>query len=208
MRAGETGWAGGLEAASNILARSADQLERAAICRAFYDQFESPRSLVVSYDQSIEDWLTAHQHTPLESVAFVSVGEPVRSTTAATPTETPAPAALPMEPRLDGVSDPTDLTALGLTIHSHLREFTESGDEIVLCFDSLSALAETVSLQRAFQFLHILTNLSRALGVTAHYHYDSTIPTQDLDTLRVLFDAELDTGNSHDTSTWTLGPNR
>lgn len=203
MEPGESGWAG-LENASNILVRPTDQLERAAICRAFYDQFESPQSVVVSYDQSIEDWLATHQHTQLESVAFVSVGEPVRSAMAATPTESPT---LPTEPRLDGVGDPTDLTALGMAIHSYLREFTTSGHEIVLCFDSLSALVEAVPLQRAFHFLHILTNLTRALGVTAHYHYDPTLAAQDLDTLRGLFDTELDTTNSHDTSTWTLKPN-
>lgn len=206
MEPGESGWSSGLEEARNILVRPADQLERATICRAFYEQFDSPQSVVVSYDQTIEDWLTAHHETPLTDMAFVSVGEAVRSTTATTPTDTPAP-PLPMEPHLRGVSDATDLTDLGLTITAQLREFAETGEEIVLCFDSLSTLIETVSMQCAFHFLHILTTLTRAREVTAHYHYDPTIPTQDLETLRPLFDAELDTHNSHNTTTWSLTAN-
>lgn len=207
METRESSWETGLGDARNILVRPDDRIAQETVCTALFEAVESPRAVVVSYEQSIEDWLSGHQTTDLESAAFVSVGETVRSTAATTPAESPMPAGPGGDPILEGVADATDLTTLGLTIQSHLQEFHEAGTgEVMVCFESVSALVEEVSLQRAFRFLHILTSIITAYGVRAHFHYGPSLSAQDLEILRVLFDAELDTHSSHNTSTWTLVP--
>lgn len=194
-----------LEQARNILVRPDEWTDSTTICTKLLEGTPSPRAIIVSYEQSVEDWLLDTQRSALESVAFVSVGETVRSTAATTPTETLAPAGPGEGVRIDGVGDPTDLAALGLTILSHLEAFAESGDgEVVVCFNSLSALVEAVSFQQVFRFLHILTNLISVYNATAHYHYDDGLPTEDLETLRPLFDAEFGPEDSHDPGVWVL----
>ena len=97
-----------------------------------------------------------------------------------------------------------DLASLGLTIHSHLRAFHASGcGELMVCFDSLPALVDAVSLRRAFRFLHILTTLIET-GATAHFHFDSSLATSDFETLCVLFDGQLNTYSSRDPRMWTI----
>lgn len=201
----EAAWGAILEQASNILVRPGEWTDQATICTTLFEGTPSPRAVIVSYEQSVEDWLSSSQRSALESVAFVSVGETVRSTAATTPTETAIPAGPDRRVRFDGIGDPTDLTALGLTIQAQLKAYDESGEgEIVVCFDSLSALVDAVPLQQAFRFLHILTNLTRAYDATAHYHYDDRLPTEDLETLRPLFDAEFGPEDSLDPAAWGL----
>lgn len=194
-----------LGATQNILVQADDRTDQATICNRLIDGRDPPRAVVVSYEQSVEDWLADTQHSALDSVAFVSVGEAVRSTAAATPPDTMDSVGIDERVRIDGVGDPTDLTALGLTIQSHLNAFQEEGsDEVVVCFDSLSALVETVSLRQAFRFLHILMTLISAYDATAHYHYDGSLTTRELATLRPLFDAELASQHSDVPRVWAL----
>ena len=94
-------------------------------------------------------------------------------------------------PTIDGVADSTDLTALGRTIHQLLQEAPSAGGGLILCLDSLAAPVEAGSVRRAFRFLHILTRVVDSCGATAYYHADTALATEDLESLRVLFDAEL-----------------
>lgn len=207
MGVGKTDWTTGLQGVSNLLVRPTERIDHETICARLSEELAAPQALVVSYEQSIEDWLANHQQHPLDSVAFVRVGEPVRSAAAATPT-TP-PTAPDGDPIIEGVADPTDLTTLGLTIQSQLQTFDTAGrGDIVVCVDSLPALLAPVSLPRAFRFLHLLTTLIKTHNATAHYHTTPELTSEALETLRPLFDAELDTHDSPDPSTWTLHPRR
>lgn len=199
----EAAWGAILEQARNILVRPDELTDQATSCNKLFEATPSPRAVIVSYEQSVEDWLTDTQRSSLDSMAFVSVGETVRSTATTTPAETAAPPGPDRRVRINGVGDPTNLAALGLTIHAQLKAYAESG-EVVVCFDSLSALVDAVSLRQAFRFLHLLTTLTRAYDATAHYHYDDRLPTEDLETLRPLFDAEFGPEDSHDPAAWSL----
>lgn len=201
-------WTPGLGDASTVLVRPDDDLRPERIRAALLEETPASQAVIVSYEQSVEDWLSTRQGAEMESVAFLSVGEAVRSSAATTPTAT-AHSAPPMEATtVDGVADPTDLTALGLTIHQHLQEpQSAGGGGRILCLDSLTAVVEAGSVRRAFRFLHVLTRVVDSCGATAYYHADAALATEDFETLRVLFDAELHTHGSPDTSTWTLQPN-
>lgn len=207
MQAKRDGWESGRGDPRNVLVRLDEHINQETICARLFEEMAAPQAVVVSYAQSIEDWLSNHQRSALKSVAFVSVGETVRSTAAATPL---APPTVPdREPIIEGVADPADLTSLGLTVQSQLKEFHESGrGELVVCLDALPALVGAVSLRRAFRFLHLLTALIDRYDATAYYHATPELAPETLETLRPLFDAELDTQNSPDPSTWTLHPCR
>lgn len=191
--------------ARNILVQADERMDQATVCKRFFEGLDSPRAVIVSFEESAEDWLSDYQRSSLDPVAYVSVGETVRSTAATTPTDAMNLGGASEELLLEGVGDPADLPALGLTIRSLLEAFHESGTgNVVMCFDSLSALLEAVSLRQAFRFLHILTNLISAYGATAHYHYDDGLTDQDTETLRPLFDAEFSPHHSHDPDVWIL----
>lgn len=100
----------------STLVRAAGPSDQATICNRLINTTDSPRAIIVSFERSVEEWLSDTQQSALDAVAFVSVGESVRSTTATTPTDTTGPAGPGEHVRIDGVADPTDLTTLGLTI--------------------------------------------------------------------------------------------
>lgn len=195
-----TGPAGG--AARNILLPPAATLERELVRTTLFETLTAPRGVVVSHAQSIEDLLSGSSGGSLDSLTFVSVGEDVRST--ATTAGTSVSASPIADPTIEGVADETDLTGLGLTILHALREHAASGDgELVVWFDAISAVVAAASLRRAFRFFHILTNVVDTFDATAYYGSDD-LSNEDLETLRPLFDAELDTQGCLDSSTWTV----
>ena len=54
------------------------------------------------------------------------------------------------------VESPTDLTGLGIKIGSYLENYGSS--DTIVTYDSLTMLLQYVELERAFRFLHVLTN--------------------------------------------------
>lgn len=125
---------------------------------------ESPSALWVTYtrapEDGIRDWLDALDTDP-GNVGVVSVGErdveSVRDVTGVT------------DPRLETISNPSDLTGLGITLQNVLDDW--EGD-ISLCFDSLTSLLQYVDVETAYEFLHVLTGRLYAQDVRAHFHID------------------------------------
>ncbi|SDF76352.1 DUF7504 family protein [Halorientalis regularis] len=69
------------------------------------------------------------------------------------------------------LTDPADLTGLGMALSDALGEWAAVGD-VTLCFDSLSILLQYADTERLFRFLHMLTNRLTELGASAHFHID------------------------------------
>ncbi|RXK51294.1 DUF7504 family protein [Halorientalis pallida] len=69
------------------------------------------------------------------------------------------------------LTDPGDLTGLGIALNDALGEWAAAGD-VTLCFDSLSILLQYADTERVFRFLHMLTNRLTELGASAHFHLD------------------------------------
>lgn len=88
---------------------------------------------------------------------------------------------------VDTVDHPADLTGLGIRLGSAVEAL--DGPELVVCFNSLTALLEHTDVQRAFRFLHVITAQLSNTGATAHYHLDRE-PLDDgtLATVQPVFD--------------------
>ncbi|PSP96710.1 hypothetical protein BRC94_11835 [Halobacteriales archaeon QS_5_70_17] len=88
---------------------------------------------------------------------------------------------------------PDDLTGIGITLSEYLSSWGCEGGDLVVCFDSLTALLQYVSLQRAYRFLHVLTGRAAAVGARSHYHLDpGAHDDRTVATLTSLFDAVVD----------------
>ncbi|MFB1063351.1 hypothetical protein [Natrinema sp. H-ect4] len=74
----------------------------------------------------------------------------------------------------DSVTDPTDLSAIGVAVSRFCKHWDETGGEITVCFDSLDALLRHSSPKEVFQFAHVLTNRLSSVDAYAHFHFDPT----------------------------------
>ena len=125
--------------------------------------------------------------------AFVNVGDPTRSVAAVAPSiDVPGRSVT-----VESVSSPGDLTGLGIKVSSVLSDWSDDGNDISICFHTVTALLQYVDLQRAFRFLHVLESRFDAIGAVSHFHMDPTAHDErEINTLTTLFDSviELDDG--------------
>lgn len=98
---------------------------------------------------------------------------------------------------------PGDLTWLGIHANEHLTRWFDVDDEVVICLDSLSVMLQYVETERAYKFVHVLSNRAEQAGALAHYHMDPTVhDDQTVNLLKQLCDAavEFDPG----TEEWSI----
>lgn len=87
------------------------------------------------------------------------------------------------------ISDPSDLTGLGIKMNQCLSGWQDAPVDVVVCFRSLTTLLQYASLQRSFRFLHVLTRRIQSFGARAHFHIDPQAHSRkEMATLRNLFD--------------------
>jgi hypothetical protein len=148
--------------------------------------------LSVTFTQSATDRIDlwdAHVDERPARAGIISVGEITRSASADI-TSTQRPVG-PLT--IETVSDPDDLTDLGITVNTFLSEWGDDDNQTVACFHSLTPLLQDADLQRVFRFLHVLTGRLETSDAVAHYHMDpSAHDQQTISTLRPLFDAIVD----------------
>ena len=70
------------------------------------------------------------------------------------------------------VSDPSDLTGIGIKVNQCLSAWEDDDVPTVVCFDSVTTLLQYVDTRRAFRFLHVLSRRVRSVDGVAHYHVD------------------------------------
>lgn len=133
-------------------------------------------------------------------VAVVSVGDSMRSAGAAGASNWPGSAAGAGADhgtgsasrgniRTTSVSDPGDLTGIGVKIEQVLSAWTDEDAPTRTCFHSLTCLLQYADLDRVFKFLHVLTSRIEASNGLAHFHMDPTaVDDRTLATVRSLFD--------------------
>jgi len=131
--------------------------------------------------QRFEVWRT-HNGDPLPGrIAVVTTND-------LAPASAPDPEAATVDIRT--VSDPGDLTGIGIEIGEHLDAWAETDTELVVCFHAVTTVLQYAGVQTAFRFFHVLTSQIRGTGAIAHYHLDPDAhDRQTLATLRSLFDA-------------------
>jgi len=158
-------------------ADAAGQLDRALAGRA-------ERSvLAVLYRHDVRAWTTALRDRcdRIESAAAVAVG----------PTFGAGPGGDDAAVRT--VSDPTDLTGVGIAVGEWVRA-RDADERPIVCLDSLSALLQYADRERAFRFLHALAAQIRSAGATAYVSVDPGAHDEaTLGTFRTLFDTVVRT---------------
>jgi hypothetical protein len=136
-------------------------------------------------------------------VGFLSVGgfsRGSRRRSDLTRSDSPPPA--PEAVRIDAVSEPGDLQAIGMRINERLSAWSDSDTQSVLCFHSVSDLLDAAALEDVFRFLHLLNGWLSSKGTLAHFHLDPRRhDEQPVNTLRPLFDVVFEVERD---GSWTL----
>ena len=94
---------------------------------------------------------------------------------------------------VDSLSNPADLTGLGIEVSRFLDRSRRRDAETKICVRSLTALLQFTDLRRTFRFLHVLAGRVEAAGAVAHYHLDPDAhDDQTVGSLTSLFDAAVE----------------
>lgn len=144
-------------------------------------------SLMQSPDDCLDAWRThAGQQLPA-AMDVISVGDAPRPTAMHD-----APHHRPATLTRETVSNPGDLTGLGIEISKALQRWQRDTVPLYGCFHSVTALLQYADLQRTFRFLHALTTRVPS-GAVMHYHLtpDAHDP-RTRSTLRTLFDLVIE----------------
>ncbi|MFC4451472.1 DUF7504 family protein [Halorussus aquaticus] len=172
------------------------------VTAAVFDELARPvekNLLVVSYRRSPDVWLR-HWRTNVgelpPEVGFVHVGETTRSSATVSSETSSTTRSLPSAdaaPFVKTVSDPTDLTSVGVRASEYLETWDGNGRRTVVCFDSVTALLDTAALDRAFRFLHVFAGRIESVDGRCYYLLDpSPHDEQSLSAVRELADAVVD----------------
>ncbi|QLD90261.1 hypothetical protein HWV07_14955 [Natronomonas salina] len=121
-------------------------------------------------------------------------------------------------PAVRRISDPSDLTGVGIAISEFLSAWRDTGNRTVVCVESLTALLQYVDANRVFQFCNEITSKFERAEALAHFHITpGAHEPQVLNVLSSLFDsrvgaADLGYGSQVEESTSaseaTTGPDR
>lgn len=141
-------------------------------------------------DDRLDAWRMYADELP-EEMAFVDVGGTTRS--ASTGDASTAADGSGDEFPVETVSNPGNLTRIGVTASNVLSEWSGTDRRPVICFRSLTTLLQYSDVQEVFRFLHELTRLTKGADAHAHYHMDPTAhDEQEQNRLKTLFDAVVE----------------
>lgn len=90
------------------------------------------------------------------------------------------------------VSDPGDLTGVGIGLSEFLREFSAEDRTALVALHSLSTMQMYANVHRLFQFLHVVTGRIRAMGNIGGFVLDDTTRSGETAILRQPVDAMLE----------------
>jgi hypothetical protein len=126
-----------------------------------------------------------------DSLTVISLDDCGRSAT--TQESGSAGTTVPFEPSeltVHALAPEADLEDLGVAIMESVQDLETLGYEIVIVLDDLGTVLSDTSLERVYQFLHILTGKSDANGWTVRIGLDpSDVDDRTLTTLTPLFDS-------------------
>ena len=146
--------------------------------------------LVITYtgtpDDVIQRLRSQTTATPPSKIGIISIGDTTRSATVTDGGSTGRVA-------ISTLSSPSDLTGIGISITERVHEWMDDGNQVAVCFDSLSTLLQYADVDRAFRFLHVITGRLRSVDAIAHFHIDPTVHDErTLNTIKTLFDAAVE----------------
>lgn len=149
-----------------------------------------------SPDTRIERWRNDGGPVDPANLGFLVVGDGVRSASAAQPADG-GPGIDDIGPTIRSVSSPGDLTGIGIELGNFFEEWADDGNELLLCFHTLTTFLQYADLRSVYRFVHVLTGRVRSAGGRAHYHLDPTAHDErTVNTLLALFDAVVEKNGS------------
>ncbi|NHN41797.1 hypothetical protein G9C85_09165 [Halorubellus sp. JP-L1] len=169
----------------NVLVTTDD----ARTCTGCLDRGDPGRraELTVSYpDASAEQrGFGDHGRTQPATKGLISVDDTMRSGAAPASSGPEFTGAVAQ----DAIADPTNLQRLGTSVSEFCQRWDGEDYDIVVCFDSLTALLEYTSPEVVFQFCHVLTKRLESVDAVAHFHLDpSEHDDQTVATFQSIFD--------------------
>lgn len=142
---------------------------------------DGERVVWVSYTHSPADCFARLPDVPAARKAVVDVGGERRSGASGAQETTTEGGSVT-------VTEPGDLTGLGIAVTDHLEPGTR------LCFDSVTAMLQYVELERAYTFLNSLLGHLWNADATAHFHLDPAAhDARTVAAVASLFDARVAT---------------
>lgn len=104
-------------------------------------------------------------------------------------------------PTVRYVSDPGDLTGIGIGVTKFMRRYYDEGNGARLGLHSLSTMLMYADLRRVFQFLHVMTGRINSSDFVGVFTLDDTVPDDsDVSVLRQPFDALVEVRETPDGS--------
>ncbi|MEF8809264.1 DUF7504 family protein, partial [Natronomonas sp.] len=159
--------------------------EEACMALSGVDDPDSVDVVFVTFTRSADQRLAAwrdHANAPPANIGIVSVEMGGASGGSGAST------ARNSGPTVRRISDPSDLTGVGIAISEFLSAWADTDQQTVVCFDSVTALLQSVDANRVFQFLNEMTSKFEQAGVHAHFHLlPEAHETQNLSDLTSLF---------------------
>lgn len=149
--------------------------------------------LVVAHERSPDEWLDTWRRRIGEAPAnraIVTVGSTMRSAAQSTPGSAGVPSG---HQEVLSVTDPGDLTRLGIVVNECVGEWRDNDHRTVVCGGSLTAMLQWVELPVLFRFLHVFVQRLRAADALVHFHLHPEVhPDRTRRTLEPLFDRVID----------------
>lgn len=148
-------------------------------------------TMIQSPDQRL-DALRRRSGDVLGNVAAVGVGDRIQGQAGHGAEEEPV--SVPgTDVQTTFVSEPGDLTGIGIKVAQALSAWEDSPNRTHVCLHSVTALLQFSDVQRVFRFLHVLTKRIESANGVAHFHMDPAAhDDRTLATIRSLFDALIE----------------
>lgn len=151
--------------------------------------------LVVAHERSPDEFLETWRRRIGEAPAnraIVTVGSTTRSAARSTPA-TAGTSTTDLDRDVVSVSDPSDLTRLGIVVNERVAEWQANDSRTVVCGGSLTAMLQWMELPGLFRFLHVFVQRLRDADALVHFHlHPEAHPDRVRRTLEPLFDRVID----------------
>lgn len=175
------------DAASILVLSPALASESDAVCASLLDEGNASNLLWIAYggrpSDQVDRW-EMHVGRPPADCTVISVSE---NGSAFDSTD------LPYDLDVETISNPTDLTGLGIRITEVLRRWEDDDRPTRVCFDSLTPLLQYVEFETIYEFLHVVSDRIYAMDATAHFHIDpGAHDDQTIESLATLSDAVIE----------------
>lgn len=185
-----------IESASHVLVLDPFQQTADTGCRLLLESGRSQQQhlVLISLTGSIEKQvkhIVDDLASPLSRISVITSDAPSRWEREGEPS--PWLDDLPVPVTIETISDPSDLTKLGITISNVVSAL--EGNTIKICFHSLTGLLQYTDLKRAFRFLNVLQGRIDSIAGTTQSHYQMNPEAHDNETvatIRSLFDAVIE----------------